>query len=92
MFAGDILPADLESAAVFLDSPNTHQFVVKMIEDLERLKQYMLNKCVTETMETPRSYEYIYWLNAEDGEKLDSKLTMTQWYTEKATTARHHPE
>ena len=78
MYAGDTLPADLESRAHFLEDPNTNQFVVKMIEDPERLKQYMLDKCVTETIEKPRSYEYLYWLSPEDKEKLNSDLTMTQ--------------
>ena len=76
--AGGSLPADLEDSAYLLSDPNINQFVVKMIEDPERLKQYMTDKCVTETIEAPQSLEYLYWLPNQDGAKLNSDLTMTQ--------------
>lgn len=74
--AGEGLPSYLEDKAFLLDTPNFNQFVVKMLEDPQRLKQYMTEKCVTETISGPRAFEYLYWIYADD--KLDSDLTMTQ--------------
>lgn len=55
-----------------------HLFLVKMLEDPAKLKEYLAEKCVTETFGVPRAFEYLHWLNAEQQSMLDSDSTMTQ--------------
>ena len=76
--AGDTLPADLEDRAYLLSDPNMNQFAAQMMEDPARLKKYITEECINETIVTPRAFEYIYWVESDDLDKLDSDLTMTQ--------------
>ena len=76
--AGDTLPADLEDRAYLLSDPNINQFAAQMMEDPARLKKYITENCMDETIVKPRAYEYIYWVESDDREKLDGDLTMTQ--------------
>ena len=55
-----------------------YQFLAKQLGDPTKLKEYITNNCVTETIGVPKAFEYIYWLDTEKEDMLDSDRTMTQ--------------
>lgn len=72
------MPSELQDYTYILEEPNTFQWLTEWLDDSGRIAEYITGSCTTETIEQPRAWEYIYWLDYELVSELDSNSTMVQ--------------
>lgn len=73
------MPSSLQDHAAFVvEEPNEHHWLVRVLSDPARLADYLATKCVTEQIQRPRAFNYIYWFPNDDYGDTDDMSTMVQ--------------
>lgn len=72
-YAGEEMPADLETVAtVVLPKPNTYQFLLQMLEEPDRVAEYVSTQCMDRVMRGPEAIFLMDYLTYDQLLLLDS--------------------